>query len=470
MVTDDSTQRMNPVTGALKFLLSTTLNTVLALAFFLVVAHYQTPTFVGKVAIIQLLELIAGSALTYLSPTIYTREISQALAKNTPDTQIVGTVLTSILAATPTLLLLLLFPTYIWLSIPYLALYVYSNTLQNIATARGHFTEGAVSAAIFSITRWGLSAIPAYLGNIKLLILIWTLGALTKTIYLHLWTRGLTLTPSIKIAKNIFIEGLPVYISTILTFVSSQGDRVATAFLLHSYYLGIYQLASLISSAPLLLASAFTSVLLPSASFYAAKGINIRKMSALTLRFSLYTFTLVAVISAYIGDTIIRMLFPSYTQGIPAFRLLVLATMLGAPYSYLYNFIVASKGGLRPLLLITGTSAAVIIASSIALIPKLGIFGAAISQALVQTTTAILITLWAIKTRVLEFGKREIFVSVTTLTVVGAVYLEPLVFILVFLFFLRFSTVVNKSEYESLEEFIPKRIHIITRIIELLLS
>jgi O-antigen/teichoic acid export membrane protein len=163
------------------------------------------------------------------------------------------------------------------------------------------------------------------------------------------------------------------------------------------------------------------------------------------------------------------MLFPSYTQGIPAFRLLILATMLGSPYSYIYNFIVASKGGLRPLLLITGASAAIIVTSSIALIPKFGIFGAATSQALVQAATAILVTLWAIKTRVLEYGKREAFISIATLTVVGAVYLEPPLFIFASLFILRFSLVINKPEYEALKEFIPKRMHLIAKIIEVLL-
>jgi len=214
-------QRMNPVTGAIKFLLSTTLNTVLALVFFLAVAHFQTPTFVGRVAIIQLLELIASSALTYLSPIIYTREISQSLAKHTPDTAVVGTVLTSILVATPTLLILLLFPTYIWLSIPYLALYVYSNTLANIAAARGLFTQSAISAAIFSVGRWGLSAIPAYYGSVPLLILIWTAGAAVKTAYLHLAVRGLPLKPHFSLAKQIFIEGLPLYISITIILLKS---------------------------------------------------------------------------------------------------------------------------------------------------------------------------------------------------------------------------------------------------------
>lgn len=460
---------MNPVTGALKFLFSSSLNTVLALAFFLVVAHYQTPTFVGRVAIIQLLELITGSTMAFLSPMIYTRDISQTLARGEADEKIVGTVITSILASSPILLILFFFPEYLWLSIPYLILYVYSNTLQYVASARGLFTEGAVSAVIFSLTRWGFSAIPAYLGSVRLLILVWTIGALAKTVYLHMSVRGLTLTPSIKVAKSIFFEGLPVYISGILSFISSQGDRVATAFLLHSYYLGIYQLAALIASAPLLLTSIFTSVILPVASFYTVKGVNIRKMSALTLRFTLYVFTLVAVVSVYLGPLAMHTLFPSYTQGVPAFRVLVIATMLGAPFTYLYNFILASKRGLRPLLLITGASAGLIVASSVALIPVLGILGAALSQALVQGATALLMMLWAHRSRVLELGKREALVSFLMLIAACATYLEPLLFVLPVLLLIKFTLVVNRTEYEALKEFIPKRLHIVKRVIEMLL-
>jgi len=137
------------------------------------------------------------------------------------------------------------------------------------------------------VGRWGLSAIPAYYGSVPLLILIWTAGAAVKTAYLHLAVRGLPLKPHFSLAKQIFIEGLPLYISSILSFASSQGDRITTAFLLGSKYLGIYQLSALIATAPLLIASAIAAATLPAASYYVAKGLSIQKMSALSLRFTL---------------------------------------------------------------------------------------------------------------------------------------------------------------------------------------
>jgi len=461
LVTDDSMQRMNPVTGAIKFLLSTTLNAVLSLVFFLAVAHFQTPTFVGRVAIIQLLELTASSALTYLSPIIYTREISQSLAKHTPDTAVVGTVLTSILVATPTLLILLLFPTYIWLSIPYLALYVYSNTLANIAAARGLFTQSAISAAIFSVGRWGLSAIPAYYGSVPLLILIWTAGAAVKTAYLHLAVRGLPLKPHFSLAKQIFIEGLPLYISSILSFASSQGDRITTAFLLGSKYLGIYQLSALIATAPLLIASAIAAATLPAASYYVAKGLSIQKMSALSLRFTLFLYAAFATTSLFLAPIIIKTLFPAYTPGITSFKLLILATMLGTPFTYLTNFIAISRKTLKPMLYITTITATLITITSIILIPRLGIIGAAISQTTVQLTATALITIWATTTHTIKFNKREITVISAITASAILTYMLPQLFFTEYLLLARPALIIDQNELKSIEEFIPEHLKFI---------
>ncbi|BFI73748.1 hypothetical protein YN1_7350 [Nanoarchaeota archaeon] len=52
---------MNPLTGSLKFLSSTLFNSLLAFLFFLIAGHFTSPEFVGKVAIIQLMETIAGT-------------------------------------------------------------------------------------------------------------------------------------------------------------------------------------------------------------------------------------------------------------------------------------------------------------------------------------------------------------------------------------------------------------------------
>lgn len=56
----------NPLSGALKFFSTTLFNSVHALVFFLIAGHLATPSYVGKIAIIQLMETIMGTFLSIL--------------------------------------------------------------------------------------------------------------------------------------------------------------------------------------------------------------------------------------------------------------------------------------------------------------------------------------------------------------------------------------------------------------------
>jgi O-antigen/teichoic acid export membrane protein len=54
-------------------------------------------------------------------------------------------------------------------------------------------------------------------------------------------------TPDFIFLLKHFKEGLPLYLSSVSNFLSSQGDRVTTAYLLGSYLLGMYQFSALVA-------------------------------------------------------------------------------------------------------------------------------------------------------------------------------------------------------------------------------
>ncbi|MEM0121466.1 MAG: hypothetical protein QW688_08530 [Thermoprotei archaeon] len=465
MVEEQHAESMNPVTGSLKFYFSSLYNTLAALVFFLVVAHYQAPTFVGRVAVIQLLQVLSGQTLMFLPPAIYAREISATLARGGDDRALAGSVLGSVLAVSPALLLLLFFPRYMWLSIPFLILNVYLGALQSVASARGRFTQSAVTLIISSSARWFASAVPAYFGSITLLILVWTLGAAASVVYLHLSVGGVRPTFNWGIVWPMFLEGLPLYVSGILSFVSSQGDRVLTALLLGGRGLGVYQLSALMAGAPMVLAGVFTSVLLPSASYYRERGERVEKMCALTLRFSLFVFGVASTLSVFVGVSVMHVFFPAYSEGVAAFKILVLSTLVGASYTNLYSFFVVKRVGLRPLIYISAATAALITLSSYVLIPRVGVTGAAVSQALVQGVSAVVFTVWATRVGVLNIGVREASLIVLYTVVPAAVYVQPLLFPLSLLPLLRFSVVMNGGEFNAVKGFIPARLSFVGRLI-----
>jgi O-antigen/teichoic acid export membrane protein len=72
--------------------------------------------------------------------------------------------------------------------------------------------------------------------------------------------------------KEIAKVGFPIYLTGIVSFISGQGDRVVTALLLGSFYLGIYQLVALAAVVPSVLILSFSSSLLPSSTYYYTKG------------------------------------------------------------------------------------------------------------------------------------------------------------------------------------------------------
>nr|WP_225968778.1 oligosaccharide flippase family protein [Sulfolobus islandicus] len=337
---------MNPLSGALKFLSATLFNSVLGLVFFLIAGHFATPSFVGKVAIIQVTEIFTGYLFSILPYQLITREVAHYYSSSQCYNRIVYMSLSYSVLISPFLLFLFFFPSYLWMSIPYFILYLFTNYQGQLLTGLGKFTEVNIGNALFTISRWGFSIVAIFYHSVELLILIWTLGALLKVIYYQLY-----LPFKLFIDKTIFKEivkvGFPIYLTGVISFISAQGDRVVTAFLLGSYYLGIYQLVALPALVPSMLISSFSSSLLPSSTYYYAKGKDIKEMSSISFRIVTLISLPMAILGYAISPLFISKLFPQYVLGIQAMQLLILSLTSTMPLQLLSTFLVAAKKNYR---------------------------------------------------------------------------------------------------------------------------
>ncbi len=456
---------LNPLTGALKYLGSGLLNTLLALVFFIIAAHYTTPAFVGMVAIIQLLEVVTSLVLVFLPKQLVTRDIAESSGSGKLDHELVGTVLSLSLLTAPAFLFLLFFPEYVWLSIPYLFLYLYSTYQSTVMSGRGKFTETNIGNIIFSTSRWGFSLIAMVYHSIFLFILIWTLGTLARVIYQQI-TMGKS---SFVFSKGKFIEtfrvGLPLYLSNVSSLFASQGDRLSTAFLLGSYSLGIYQLMVMIAVVPSAMIGSLTGALLPATTYYKAKGHSLLSMSSIAFRLMMILSVTGAIISIAIAPPVVIKFFPQYIPGIPSLELLLFALLLATPFGALVNFMVVVRKGFRLLLILSILDASLIIITSIILIPRIGIFGAAISQAIVQGVYAAYITVLAQREGAFHMGRPEALtvLSVLSLALIPIAWEASLV---VYLILIRTLGTFTKSDLSVINQFLPDRLKFITTILK----
>ena len=459
---------MNPLTGGLKFLSTTLFNSLVALAFFLIAGHFASPSFVGKVAVIQLVEIITTSFFSVLPFQLVTREIAHYYATSQECTKVVYTSLTYSLLASPFLLFLIFFPSYLWLSIPYFILYLYTNYQLQLLSGLGKFTESSIGNVIFTLARWGLSIVAVFYRSIELLILIWTLGALVKAVY---YQRFLSFRLYIdwRIFKEIVKVGFPIYINGIISFLSTQGDRVLTALLLSSYDLGIYQLVALTSNVPSLLIFSFYSSLLPSSTYYYVKGRDLREMSSITLRVASLVSLPIAILGYAISPLFILKLFPKYISGIESMQLLILFLTATMPLQLLSTFMIAAKVSYRPFILIGSLSALEVVSLSYLLIPKLGILGAAIAQVVNVLLTSALYLIFSVKQKVFALGRREIFtLLLTTLSFLSLIN-WPIAIVLV-LFGFRFLGIISSDEIKVIENLASPSLRMLIKVLYLLTS
>ena len=456
---------MNPLTGGLKFLSTTLFNSLLALVFFFVAGHFASPSFVGKVAIIQLVETVITSFFSVLPFPLITREVAHLYASSQDYTKMVYTSLTYSLLVSPFLLFLLFFPSYLWISIPYFLLFLITTYQSQLLTGLGKFTEVNIGNAIFTQVRWGVSIIAVFYHSIKLLILIWTLGLLVRVIY---YQRFLPFRLYIdrQIFKDIVKTGFAIYISSIIGFASYQGDRVVTALLLGTYDLGIYQLVALAATVPPMLISSLFSSLLPSSTYYYAKGKDIVQMSSLSFRVAVLLSLPIAILGYAVSPLFISKLFPEYVSGIPAMQLLVLTFTAMMPLQTLSTFMIAAKRSYTPFIIIGSASGIETVGVSLYLIPRMGILGAAIAQAVNTVLVSALILFFSYLQDVFRLGRREAIALVTVcmsfLTLVN--WVAALVTVLVSF---KVFGLISSEEVKIVEAFTTPVLRNVTRILYL---
>ncbi|BBG23181.1 hypothetical protein IC006_0465 [Sulfuracidifex tepidarius] len=468
---------MNPIRNWLKSLSVATVNVLVALVFFVVSAKISNPAFFGKIAILQLLEVIVYAFFFLIPSQIISRETAYLYAKQEVDKKLVGKFFSIPFLVFPFLLVLLVFPTYVMLSIPYLFLYVMVGLLNSILNGMNMYSESSATSIVFLIIRWGISIVAVILHNIYLFIGIWTLGGVIAFSLNYFWlSRKIGLVYPVFDIPFVFKsmrEGAPLYLSNVANFFSSQGDRVTTSYLLGSYYLGIYQFAALVGGVPSMVLDSLSNVLLPTASFYKALGKDEKRMSSLSFRFfSLLNF-LTLIISIPVGEMVIDRFFPEYRLGLDVFILLLISTTLPFSVTSLTNFIVAFKKDLRPFLILSALNGGLVLLTSFLLIPRMGIIGGAISQVIVATISSSFTIFYAIRTSVFLPGKKEIgILSMFPLIGIYEVTIDPpfLDFILILVVLLAFKAfkIISKEEVQIVEGFLPKRLSFISSILRIL--
>ncbi|XDF44625.1 lipopolysaccharide biosynthesis protein [Saccharolobus solfataricus] len=443
---------------------------IVALIFFIITAKITNPEFFGKVAIIQLLEVVTSAFFYFIPGQIITREISYLYARKEISKSVIGKFLSFPFLVLPLFLILLLFPNYVKLTIPYLFLYLLNGVMGSIMVGMDMFTETAITGNIFLIIRWGISIIAVLSHNIYLFIEIWTLGGIISVSmnYAFLSRKVGLILPSFDFAflfKH-FKEGLPLYLSSSATFLSSQGDRVTTAYLLGSYYLGLYQFSALVAGVPSMVLGALGGVLLPTASFYKALGKDEKKMSSISFRvLSLITF-LAVIISIPTAVLVVEKFFPAYISGIKVLILLLLATTLPFPIGSLTNFIIAAKKSLRPFLILSLLNGGLVLLTSFLLIPRIGIIGGAISQAIVSTISSSFVLVYALKEDTFVLGKREsAILFMMPLIAFYEVFVDPpyLDFLLLLSVILLFKTfrIITAEDMKLIDSFLPSKLKFI---------
>jgi O-antigen/teichoic acid export membrane protein len=468
---------MNPIKNWLKSLSVATFNVIVALVFFIIAAKITDPQFFGRVAIIQLLEVIVATIFFFLPSAIVTREISYFYAKG-EHKPYVRKFLVIPFVALPFLLVLFAFPFYVWLAIPYLFLYLFTAVESAEMIGMDMFTENAITGITFLVIRWGISIIAILLHSLYLFIGIWTIGGVISTTLNYFFiTRkiGGVVLPDFdfRFILKTFKGALPLFLSNSAGFLSSQGDRVTTAYLLGSYYLGIYQFSALVASVPSMFLGSLSSVILPTASFYKALGRDERRMSSISFRVTAVLTLLVVVFCIPVGEVVIAHFFPKYVSGVPAFLLLLLASALTFPIGALTNFIVAFKRDLRPFLILTLLNASTVLVTSYLLIPKIGIVGGAISQVIVAIVGSLFTVFYALRTKVFfPTFKEYVVLSILPLVGIYEVFIDPWLFAVLLmaaiLVTFKFLGVIEREDVELIRGFLSRRLMFVYKFLRIL--
>ncbi|AAY81208.1 oligosaccharide flippase family protein [Sulfolobus acidocaldarius] len=461
---------MNPISGALKFLSTTILNGIYALIFFLLAARFTTPEFVGMIATVQLLEVFVSNFTGLLSWYVASREIAYNLNKDKKllDDIILTSLGYPFLAIPFIFLLAFVLPRYVVLAVPYMFLYLYGNYQRSVLGGLGKFTEANIGLVIFLTFRW-LFSIPAiFFNNFEIIILIWTSGALLQAIYYWLkLPRKLEFKTGV--ASKLIKEGLPIYISNVINFIASQGDRLITVYLLGLYDLGIYQLVTLMSTFPNNMLLSLISSLLPSSAYYLSLNKDMSYMTSLTLRFYVLLSAPTAVISYVLSTVFLTTFFHEYLPGLLVLQLLVVALSALSPLLYLSTPIISLKKDYKPLLYVGVISGVEVLVLSLYLIPRLGILGAAIAQVVNALTSSILLLYICLRQKALVLGSMEKR-SLLLLPIPFLAFISWEASLVILLVAIKFLKIISREEAILTLNLLPRQLKLFGKILLLISS
>lgn len=469
---------MNPISNFIKNSIGVIFNLSLGFIFLTITAKLTDPEFFGKIAVLQLLEVLSTSIFMILQGSIITKDISYMYARKEIDKKYISTVLLTPFITSPIFLIVLFFPPYAIYSIPYIILFMYYSYLYFILIGLDDFSTTTISSIISSTFRWGISLIAIFERDIYLFTLIWTLGAVSISTFLTMRLLrkigNIKLVFDFNIFKRIFKDGFYVFLSSITGYFASYGDRILTVFLLGGYSLGLYQFSALVSSFVGRLISAIGTVILPAASYYKAKDIEERFISRIMFKAMSYISLIFISLSSIIIYIVLFYFFTDYTSTLYTIKILFVAVSMFSIFGIFNIFIIAFEKERRPLLYLSIINSIAIVLLSILLIPKFEIVGAAISQLLASFISSIYLTYVVVKNRSFVIDRKIVLIFL----IIGIAFLYILLspqgryYILlpfIILLYYKLMKIFDENEKELIIKNIPTYIGFIKPLVRIFL-
>lgn len=185
--------------------------------------------------------------------------------------------------------------------------------------------------------------------------------------------------------KEVFFFSLPVSLTSLAAFILAYVDVLLIGYYLSPEEAGVYSAASPTARLLLAFSSGLYAALLPSISELKARGetLEIRSYVSKAYRISLGVLLPGTLLSLYFADSIIGLLFPGegYSGAAGPFRILVVGTVFLGIFTVNAG-VFQGLGAPKTPMKILAVAALIDLLLNIALIPVLGVEGAAYATAL----------------------------------------------------------------------------------------
>ena len=192
-----------------------------------------------------------------------------------------------------------------------------------------------------------------------------------------------------------------------------------------------------------------------------------KEISSVSFRIVTLISLPLAILGYAISPLFISKFFPQYVPGIPSMQLLILSLTSTMPLQLLSTFMIAAKRNYRPFIIIGIISAAEVVGVSYYLIPRIGIYGAAIAQAFNAIVTSLLYLLFSHFQGVFKLERREI----AGLALIGLSFLAFInweVLLIVVLLGFKLFGIISNEEVKIVEGFTPYSLKRIIKVLYLI--